>query len=499
MAGPAPEPPPIQAQRAWWHDDRKVLGLLVAAALAVRVGVALLTPVIHIDGGRFSHMARLFAAGRWDEGLDYFPRMTPLYPILINLFGDGAMVSAVCGAMTLLPIYFLTIRIWDRPTALLAAIICAFLPQSVYYGGQWLSEAPFVFFFFTALFFVYRAAEDARFLDFLAVGLAGGAALMVRPEGIYVLPAIVGWSVIRGFRRGAWLRRIGGMAAAVIVVLAIAFPYMRWIHAKTGRWDFSDSQVIGLLKFRMGLSHTPVEIPARGRGNIDSIDPWYRSLGGYLLCWLKLSSYVFVFPLLVGFSRIRREPGPLYVLLVGLAYSIPPLMNCLFSVWFVRRYIYPGFIWWSPIMALGLLAIARKCPIRVPEPIRRRLLIGALTVLLAGLLGYELYQSLDGPLEIKKAGLWIRKNGPPHPILLGTDRRVDYYAGAFGYAPDMTVGGLQRQVRSLHPDFIFTIANERETPEYMESVAKFHDLVQVIPKLPRRGEVRIYRVRTPAD
>src|SRR5262245_49420966 len=173
MDRPTTAPEPAPPRRAWWRDDRKVLGLLIAAALVFRVAVALTTPVVHKDGARFSLMARFFAAGRWDDGLDNFPRTTPLYPILINLFGNGALIAAVCAALTLLPVYFLTIRIWDRPTALLSAALFAFLPQSVRFGGEWLSEAPFVLFFFTALLFVYRAAEDARIPDFLVAGVAG--------------------------------------------------------------------------------------------------------------------------------------------------------------------------------------------------------------------------------------------------------------------------------------------------------------------------------------
>jgi hypothetical protein len=194
----------------------------------------------------------------------------------------------------------------------------------------------------------------------------------------------------------------------------------------------------------------------------------------------------------VGFFRLRREPGPLFVLLIGLGYSIPPFLNSLFAVWFVRRYVYPALAWWSPIMALGLLAIAGTCRGR------GRILIGGLAVLLAGLLGYELYRGLQSPpLTIKDAGIWIRENGPSRSVLLAVDRRIEHYAGTFGHAPDQTDEGLRQQVRTLRPDFIVTVANNRETPQYRETVSKLHDLVQVFPKSPRGDEVRIYRVRIP--
>ena len=235
-------------------SERNALLVLLTAAFAVRAAHALTALVIAKDGPRFTMMAQLFLAGRWDEGLDLWPRTPPLYPLLIACFGSGAAVSVTLGALSILPAYATARAVWDRRTATLAAGVVAFHPTYAALGGDVMCEPAYCFFWFSAVEFVRRAAEHARWRDGILAGLAGGLAALTRPEGMFLLPAVAGWTAVRALRLGGRARRAAVAGTACLVFAAVVFPYARWIHAKTGRWDVSDNPYSQASKFRLGLA-----------------------------------------------------------------------------------------------------------------------------------------------------------------------------------------------------------------------------------------------------
>jgi hypothetical protein len=470
----------------WYHDERKALAAILGGAFLARLICALTTFVIHKDGARFTLMARLFAEGRWDDGLNVWPRMSPLYPMLILGFGSGTAIAMILGTLTAIPIYFLAREIWDRRTATLAALVVAFLPDSVRYGAEVMSEAPFMFFFFTAMLFVHRAASKGRLVDFAMAGVAGALATLTRPEGIYVLAAAIAWTLLRGI---AW-RRVGGIAMTAVIFVVLLSPYARWIHEKTGRWDFADSPVVAAVKNKLGLSKTAVVVPGEAAVTAPVEKPSKPMPVEYALTWLKVSGYVFLPFLVVGLAGIKRDWGHAFVLVIGGGYAIPPLLNLIVVTWFSARFLLPSMVWLSPIVALGLL--------RVHGWINRpRLSIALFAVLLVALVAREARPNGLDRRTLVDAGEWIRANSTERPVLISMDRRVEHYAGGISEIAELRFDELQRQVTRTNAEWVVILPERMPRAEegYLEKIERAWALAQVIPKSKRGDEVRVYRTR----
>jgi len=480
----------LEPQKKWWDDERKALGALLFGAFVARLAIALTTFVIHKDGARFTLMARLFAEGRWDDGLNVWPRMSPLYPMLVLGFGSGTAVAVVLGTLAVIPIYFLAREIWDRRVATLAAAAAAFLPDAVRHGAEVMSEAPFMFFFFAAMLFVYRATERAALLDFGLAGFAGGLAALTRPEGLYVVAAVTVWTIVRGIPLKSWGRRAGGIGLAIVAFILVVSPYARWVHEKTGRWDISDSPVIAAVKNKLGLSKTEVVIPGEAveTAPIARVD---RSVPvEYAMTWLKVAGYGLAPFLLIGFFGLKRHWGQAFVLVVGAGYALPPLLNVIVGTWFSARFLLPAMVWLSPIVALGLLRVGGWIN-------RPRLSLVFAVLFFAALVVREGRPTGLDRRTLVEAGAWIRANSTSRPVLVSMDRRVDHYAGGISEIAELRFDDLQRQVTRTNAEWVVILPERlpRAEADYLDKIERAWTLAKLVEKSKRGDEVRIYRTR----
>jgi hypothetical protein len=500
------------ARPRWWADERKALLALLGAALLLRVVSALTEHCIEHDGARFTEVARYFSDGRWFEGLDLWPRMSPLYPLLILGFGSGALISIVMGTLSILPVYFLARGIWDRRIATLSAGVVAFVPDSIDYGSVVMGEATFCFFFFCAMFFAWRGAERAAWYDFLLAGLSGGLAALTRPEGIYVLAATAGWAALRAITLKGWGRRALGVAITIVAFAITVFPYARWIHDHTNppRWDISDSPFSQELKFQLGLSRVGNTTPDPFEGQVtkpltyeeDRDKDRFGGLGGTLVHWAKqfvrLAGYA-LFPFLpIGLFRLRRQTGDWFVPLVGLGYSLPPLLMIYFALPFSHRYVLPAALFLAPIIALGLVAAAEWMKRLVPE--RRRFLAAgvALTILAAGFTVKGVKPGGAKRRNLVEAGLWIKANSGPRPMMATMDRRVEHYAEGYAVLASPVAATLKAQVAATKSQWVVVVPDGlwRMQHDWMAGLESIADLAHTVPASKERGdEVRIYRVK----
>jgi 4-amino-4-deoxy-L-arabinose transferase-like glycosyltransferase len=224
-----------------------LLLVIIGVALTARLVLAHYETEVGIDSVHYVLMGDNIAHGRaWDTWNTTGGRwiLPPAFPLLIALFRflgvglewSGHLASVFAGTLLLLPIYFLTKRLYGRDTAILAAWIAAFTPILVDYSVVILTECLFAALLLTMVIFVHRAfSEKGSSADSFWSGLFLGLAFLTKTLGIMFLPfLILGYLLSRKGQSLAPPFKQASLAFVGFLVLAV--PYWVVLHAHTGQW-----------------------------------------------------------------------------------------------------------------------------------------------------------------------------------------------------------------------------------------------------------------------
>ncbi|HLY09144.1 MAG TPA: glycosyltransferase family 39 protein [Planctomycetota bacterium] len=411
-------------RRAW---------LLALLAVLVRAAAALRVQVIDSDSARDLQMAALIEQGRFADALRLPASTPPLHPYLTALvhlpLGQplvaGVAVSVILGGLSVLPLYALARRTWDERVATSAALLYAFLPSMIDTHIEAMTEGTFMFFFLSATVLGWRALEERSWEQTIVAAACAALAWLARPEGIYLIP-LFGLAALLRFSRFSPVALL--LFAAVWVVLA--FPYLCFIHAETGRWTTGLSPVIQVYgDFFKGIRH-----PELALQDFDE----YRAVrrhgvilggGGHLLA--NLFGRVFFYglgPFLVlGLSRPRPADGQRALLAYGwtaaAGYLVPIAMSFVLSTTFSHRFLLVPAALLLPTAAAGLVRAADWS--RRPQTLPLAL---GVCCLIMGI--RDLRPRRADKIGIREAGLAIRNALGPGRRVYSTARAAEYYAGA---------------------------------------------------------------------
>lgn len=215
--------------------NKLLLGLIVAAGLAARLGYAAWRPASTSNQDNY----RLIAESVADHGvLGEAGRPTaerePAYPVLLGLafkifgktYGVILGLNLLFSAVLLVLLYWVGGRVFDESVGLLAAAIAAFYPAFIYYAAQPLRET---------LMAAAGAAAVAALLwrPGAAAGAAGAAAALVNstflPFAVVGAPLLMLW-----LRRGRPLLYLAAFAAVYAVWPLRNFAvFDRWLLGST--------------------------------------------------------------------------------------------------------------------------------------------------------------------------------------------------------------------------------------------------------------------------
>jgi 4-amino-4-deoxy-L-arabinose transferase-like glycosyltransferase len=498
----------------------KPLGALLLLALALRVAAAANTAVINHDGARFTMSARAIRAGDWETALNVEPRMPPLYPIAIAALSTatgslglaGVIISVLCGTLLVVPVYLLARAIWDGRVAFLAGLVVAILPDLALNAGDVWTEPLFFLLFFVSAAATWFAGERPALWKFAVAGIAGGLAVLTRPEGLYTFAAILGWGAIV-----AWIRRrepegralrVAGPLLAALIWIAVLFPYANWIHQRFGFWSPTANQFAVKL-----LGRPNVERSYTDGYRIDATELFesgrdQKALGrvpglawNAIKTYLRAGAYVFPFLLLLGFFYLRRSAGlrrgVWFLILLGLGYAIPTWIGQAVGLPFDDRFALPTFVALAPVIAIGMMGAWERLSARWTPDRRGRLGAVAAALLVLGC-SVKCFQPRDQRrLSLADAGRWIRENYGPDRRILTMDRRVEHYADAWSERVPPTFEETRRLVAAQAPVAIvlYDPYMDRHEPEFEAKLAAAYPKVHTIPKGDRGHEVRIYEVK----
>lgn len=193
--------------RRWWAP-----GGLVVAALLLRVAYVMVVPQspVDLDAGEYDWLARTVLAGRGlvDGASHPYVSRAPLYPLVLAtvyaVFGadpvSARLFQAVVGALVCAGSYLLARRLFGERAGIAAAAVTALSPALIIYSGLLLTETlAGALVLLLALLITVDRTRLASPWRWLGIGLAGGAAALLRPEmlGLPVALVAAAWVVHR--------------------------------------------------------------------------------------------------------------------------------------------------------------------------------------------------------------------------------------------------------------------------------------------------------------
>lgn len=236
--------------------------LIILISLFIRIIAAYNAGMIAKDGIKYLQIAEHFSQGKLHKGLaeDFHP----LYPLLIALiyplFSEperaGQFVSVVLGTLTLIPIYFLGLTIFNFPTAVIASLLFACHPYLVRVSVEALSESTYIFFYATTIALGWQALTGKNYCYYFLASATGSLAYLARPEGLGTLFILALWALAAGAGhfRGDYRRRLTAIASMALAFFLLAFPYLVYLKLETGSWVLTKKKSIKTL---VGFSQAP--------------------------------------------------------------------------------------------------------------------------------------------------------------------------------------------------------------------------------------------------
>jgi len=201
-----------------------VVSLLVLA-FVVRIAT-LTTQSAWLDEGYTMALAR-HNLGYVIHFTALYDQHPPLYYALLHLwlqavgFGvlQGRLLSLLCGVGGVIALYVVAATIFDRATALYAAVLLALSPIATWYSDEIRMYAMAGFFAQAALAFLVRALRDDSWSLWAGFAVAAAAAFYTDYSAVYILIGAGLYALLIGFGRRTWRRFLVSAAAAIVLVL----------------------------------------------------------------------------------------------------------------------------------------------------------------------------------------------------------------------------------------------------------------------------------------
>jgi 4-amino-4-deoxy-L-arabinose transferase-like glycosyltransferase len=396
--------------------------ILTVVAFLLRLAVLRALPVIDTDGVIYVTLARQLRTG----GSPFDPLFHPLYPLAIALAepltGDwelaARLVSALLGALLILPAYALARALLGVEAARLAAALMVVHPALVRAGTAAMSEATYAFVLACGVFTAWRAlAAGPRPLLVLS-GLLFGLAYLARPEGALYLAGLLAAVVYLAAKERRRVRELalwGG--AALVAFLLVAAPYLVYLRSIRGAWTLS-GKIGHNFGLEQGTAGAPSALPLRVLENAFLFEKYALP---------DLFPGVLVLLVLPGVLARARRPGWLARDGVLLAACLPPLASFAFHI--ESRFFFPVLPFILPFAGAGALWAASAV---VEERRARRWALALTAVVALALLPYALrpvFRPDAGAALYRQAAAWVAETQPRDAVLMDRKPFIAFYSG----------------------------------------------------------------------
>jgi 4-amino-4-deoxy-L-arabinose transferase-like glycosyltransferase len=500
-----------------WSEAKRDLFFLISLSLTPKLFIVLFAKAINSDGVLYITAAQEFAAGHIKEGLRLY-RM-PFYPFLIIIFHSiipnwivaGRLISLLASVLTVVPLYLLTKKLFDRKAALWACVAYSISPLPNHLSVEVIRDPAYLFFFAWTIYFAYDAVESDKVWFFLMAGAFSTFSFLCRIEGVLLFPCLIAFFLYVALKNANKRRMLfkGLLFYLTIPVLIIStfllclqskdkfffarikhfnrFSHIKFYLENIFKGEFFQSYKLIYRK----LDDFEKTLPGKRR-SLSVIEIARHHMYGIYLIGL-LESFInaifppYIIPLVVGLrkSQLRRYAFIFFVLICYLL-----LLYCFYimrDTLRVRLLLSPAFLVY-PLIGLGLYWITNY----FGKGTWKRWL--AITVLIIIGLG-SLYKSVDILWKqddvVVRAGQWLGKRALRKEPMITTDRRVPFYAGKsedYVFFP----GSDYRAMEVLAVAKGYDVLVIRTKKKRMESGSEFEKFTKIKEFMGVKDIVRIY-------
>ena len=238
---------------------RLVLSIFIVGSAVRLFWLAVQNSNIGGEGAVYARFAENFLKGNGYVGISLgstdlvFP---PLYPILIAFAslatGDfelaGRVVSLIIGACLVIPVFFITLEMYGKRVAYIAAGLTALHPLLIQLSGSVYSEATYITFLMAGIYWALKTSHIGSVGASVLVGTFFGLAYLTRPEGIIysflsaAVILILGPACKRTLKQSV-MCSLGILGAFTV----IASPYVGFLSLTTGQLRFEGKSAINYL------------------------------------------------------------------------------------------------------------------------------------------------------------------------------------------------------------------------------------------------------------
>jgi len=503
--------------------------LLFIGALGIRIIKVYQDALIVHDGITYIKMAKIIASGDLGRISEY--SFFNLYPVFIalaqSIFGDwelsGRMVSAIFGALTVIPLFLMVRKMIDHRVALITSLLYLISPHFIKYSSEVLRESSFWFFSIMALWLAWEGFGEKKWYLLSFSSIFTGLATFTRIEGLAVFILIPLWIVLFLLKKGLDLKR----AFVFLLIFTFSFPLLfspsLWIiKTKLGRWELG--QVGGYLKNLPNLIYgtekvlevspdvlekTP--IPFKGFLEISKRHRYILFISEVIYKFFKSHFIVFVFLLFFGILRRKSIPYSRNEWGILLWFGIFFLLAFFYMTkhyYFSTRHGllmgFPGLIW----SGIGFYELKDRIE-RWTERKKRVFSLARFTALILILfllfltLSKTFFSSQDGKIVLKKTGSYLKASGYANLKFAGQPEfiRVAFYADSeyillpMGKSFEDTMKFIKENRASL------LVVDEKSIASYSKDLAKELNSLNFeripIPSFEdaKRYSIAFYRVR----
>lgn len=475
-------------------------------------------------------LARRFASGDFYGVLDTY--WTPLYPILVgivtyfinSLVLPSVIVSIIAGTLAVPLTYYLVRQSYGRREAVIAAVLAVFFPHLInsFFGLG--TENVYLLWIIGALIIGWKGLKRDSAIDYLSTGILLGLAYLTRPEAIGYPIFFVFLVFCKNLRRRKLFARnsLLQIAALLLGFTVLAAPYIFHLRSATGAWTISGKAEINT------TASEYLNESAQENNDSAAVAPTSRSQAVKAIIKniaLNLFTIHRDFPYLLPIlllalvalglfgerwdkERLKREAYLIsFCLLTFVGYAAAVVQTRYFYV------LLPIFFGW---IACGILRLERWLSESIQNltPNKAAYLFNSKVFVILCIILVYVYvfpinffvRSEDKAwktvaFEERNAGLWLKENGKPSPLVFSVSFRPIFYAEGKSLSPKTKdIGEILAQIKERKVDYVVTSERSLKRHSYLdgfpENLPSASDFELIYEKTERDGyKISIFRVK----